>query len=148
MYGDGHKATRAAYDTAKKHAKRVVLLAKQDAAKTEYASVDLKGPEIQRMAKQMRRQNQDICGEMPVRSNQGEPCLDDYERMKARVEHYKGLLNVEFPWDEGALPDAPPVESLPPPITDEMVTKALAKIKTGKSAGPSGFFGKEVKSCR
>ena len=47
----------------------------------------------------MRRQNQDICGEMPVRNNQGELCLDDSERMKAWVEHYKGLLNVEFPWD-------------------------------------------------
>ena len=56
------------------------------------------------MAKQMRRQNQDICGEMPVRNNQGELCLDDSERMKAWVEHYKGLLNVEFQWDEGALP--------------------------------------------
>ena len=31
--GDARKATRAAYDTAKKHAKRVVWLAKQDAAK-------------------------------------------------------------------------------------------------------------------
>ena len=36
VYGDARKATRAAYDTAKKHAKRVVWLAKQDAAKTEY----------------------------------------------------------------------------------------------------------------
>ena len=77
------KATRAAYDTAKKDAKRVVWLAKQDAAKTEYANIDPKGPEIHRMAKQMRRQNQDICGEMPVRNNQSELCLDDSERMKA-----------------------------------------------------------------
>ena len=92
------------------------------------------------MAKQMPRQNQDICGEMPVRNNQGELCLDDSERMKAWVEHYKGLLNVEFPWDEGALPDASPVEGPPPPITDEMVTKALAKMKSGKAAGPSGII--------
>ena len=109
VYGDARKAARAAYDTAKKHAKRVVWLAKQDAAETVYANVDHKGPEIHRMAKQMRRQNQDICGEMPVRNNQGELCLDDSERMKAWVEHYKSLLNVEFSWDEGALPDAPPV---------------------------------------
>ena len=87
----------------------------------------------------MRRQNQDIYGEMPVRNNQGELCLDDSERMKAWVEHYKGLLNVEFPWDVGALSDAPPVESPPPPITDKMVTKALAKMKPGTSAGPSGI---------
>ena len=147
VYGDARKAARAAYDTAKKHAKRVVWLAKQDTAETVYADVDHKGPEIHRMAKQMQRQNQDICGEMPVRNNQGELCLDDSERMKAWVEHYKSLLNVEFPWDEGALPDAPPVEGPPPPITDEMVTKALAKMKSGKAAGPSGIIVEMLKAA-
>ena len=122
-------------------------LAKQDAAETVYANVDHKGPEIHRMAKQMRRRNQDICGEMPVRNNQGELCLDDSERMKAWVEHYKSLLNIEFPWDEGALPDAPPVEGPPPPITDEMVTKALAKMKSGKAAGPSGIIVEMLKAA-
>ena len=146
VYGDARKAARAAYNTAKKHAKRVVWLAKQDAGETVYANVDHKGPEIHRMAKQMRRQNQDICGEMPVRNNQGELCLDDSERMKAWVEHYKGLLNVEFPWDEGTLPDAPPVEGPPPPITNEMVTKALAKMKSGKAAGPSGIIVEMLKA--
>ena len=147
IYGDARKATRAAYDTAKKHAKRVVWLAKQDAAKTEYANIDPKGPEIHRMAKQMRRQNQEIWGEMPVRHNQGELCLDDSERMKAWVEHYKGLLNVEFPWDEGARPDVPPVEGPPPSITDKMVTKALAKMKSSKSAGPSGIVPEMLKAA-
>ena len=52
MYGDVRKAARAAYDTAKKHAKRVVWLAKQDAGETVYANVDHKGPEIHLMAKQ------------------------------------------------------------------------------------------------
>ena len=60
--------------------------------------------------------------------------------------HYKGLLNVEFPWDEGALPDAPPVEGPPPPITNEMVTKALAKMKSGKAAGPSGIIVEMLKA--
>ena len=67
--------------------------------------------------------------------------------MKAWVEHYKGLLNVEFPWDEGALPDAPPVEVSPPPITDKMVTKALAKMKSGKFAGPSGITVEMLKAA-
>ena len=143
VYGDARKAV---YGTTKKHAKRVIWLAKQDTAKTEYANVDPKGPEIHHMAKQMRRQNQDICGEMPVRNNQGELCLDDSERMKAWIEHYKGLLNVEFPVDEGALPDALPVEGPTPPITDEMVTKALAKKKLDKSSGPSGIIVEMLKT--
>ena len=67
--------------------------------------------------------------------------------MKAWVEHYKGLLNLEFPWDEGALPDAPPVEGPPPPIIDKMVTKALAKMKSGKSAGPSNIIVEVLKAA-
>ena len=54
---------------------------------------------------------------------------------------------MEFPWDEGALPDAPPVEGPPPPITDKMVTKALAKMKSGKSACPSGIIVEMLKSA-
>ena len=67
--------------------------------------------------------------------------------MKAWVEHYKGLLNVEFPWDENALPEAPPVLGPPPPITDKMVTKALGKMKSGKAAGPSGIIVEMLKAA-
>ena len=84
---------------------------------------------------------------MSARNNQGELCLDDSERMKAWVEQYKGLLNMEFPWDEGALPDASPVEGPPPPITNKMVTKALAEMKVGKSAGPSVIIVEMLKAA-
>ena len=134
------KAAKSSYNDAKRNAKRVVWVHKQIASRTKFSEVDLNGPEIHRMAKQMRRENQDVCGEMPVRNNQGELCLDEADRMKAWVEHYKGLLNVEFPWDENALPEAPPVVGPPPPITDKMVTVALGKMKSGKAAGPSGII--------
>ena len=55
-------------------------------------------------------------------------------------------MNVEFPLDEGTLPDAPQVEGPPPPITNEMVTKALAKMKSGKAAGPSGIIVEMLKA--
>ena len=147
LFNEAWKLAKAAYKAAKKRSKRTVWLAKQDYSKSEYANVDPKGPEIHRLAKQMRRQNQDVCGEMPVRNNQGELCLDESDRMKAWVEHYRGLLNVEFPWDESALPEAPPVEGPPPPITDEMVVKALGKMKAGKAAGPSGIVVEMLKSA-
>ena len=54
---------------------------------------------------------------------------------------------MEFPWDEGALPDAPPVEGPAPPITDKMFTKTLAKMKSGKSAGPSGIIVEMLKAA-
>ena len=147
LYDDKYKTAKGAYHAAKKHAKLAVWLAKQAASKTKYANADPNGPEIHRMAKQMRRENQDVCGEMPVRNNQGELCLGESERMKAWVEHYKSLLNVEFPWDESALPEAPPTAGPPPPITDKMVIKALGKMKCGKAAGPSGIIVEMLKAA-
>ena len=85
LFNEAWKLAKAAYKAAKKRSKRTVWLAKQDYSKSEYANVDPKGPEIHRLAKQMRRQNQDVCGEMPVRNNQGELCLDESDRMKAWV---------------------------------------------------------------
>ena len=67
--------------------------------------------------------------------------------LKAWVEYYKGLLDVKFTWDEGALPDAPPVEGPPPPITDEMVTKVVAKVNSGVFAGPSGIIVEMLKAA-
>ena len=140
-------AAKTAYNNAKRHAKRVVWLAKTEAGEAEFASIDPNGSDVYRIAKQMRRDNQDVCGEMPIRNSQGDLCLGDSERMNAWVEHYKGLLNVEFPWDEDALPEAPPIAGPPPPITDEMVIKALGKMKCGKSAGPSGIIVEMLKAA-
>ena len=145
VYGDARKAARAAYDTAKKHAKRVVWLAKQDAAETVYANVDHKGSTAWQSRCDVRTRTSVVkCLSGTTRVNFA---LITLERMKAWVEHYKSLLNVEFPWDEGALPDAPPVEGPPLPITDEMVTKALAKMKSGKAAGPSGIIVEMLKAA-
>ena len=140
-------AAKNSYKEAKKNAKRVVWVHKQIASRAKFADVDLKGPEIHRMAKQMRRDNQDVCGEMPVRNNEGVLCLGEEERMKAWVEHYKSLLNVEFPWDESALPEAPPVAGPPPSISEEKVIKALGKMKSGKAGGPSGIIVEMLKAA-
>ena len=74
----------------KKQAKLAVWSAKQAASESKYANLNPKGPEIHRFSKLMDCENQDVCGEMPVHDNQGELCLNESERMKARVEHYKG----------------------------------------------------------
>ena len=73
---------------------------------------------------------------MSVRNNQGELGLVESERMKAWVDHYKGLLNVEFSWDESDLSEAPPTAGAFPPITDQMVIKALEKMRYGKADHP------------
>ena len=143
----GAEVAKAAYHEAKRHAKKVVWAAKADAEKTVFADIDPNGTDVYRIAKQMRRDNQDVTGEMPVRNNQGELSLDESAKMKAWVEHYNGLLNVEFPWDENSLPDAPPVIGPAPPITDDMVIKALKKMKSGKASSPSGIIVEMLKAA-
>ena len=73
----GAEVAKAAYHEAKRHAKKVVWAAKADAEKTVFADIDPNGTDVYRIAKQMRRDNQDVTGEMPVRNNQGELSLDD-----------------------------------------------------------------------
>ena len=140
-------AAKASYHEAKRHAKWAVWAAQAEAGKAEFADVNPNSSDIYRIAKQMHKDNQDVCGEMPVYNNQGELSLDDSDRMKAWVEHYNSLLNVEFPWDEEALSDAPPVKGPFPCITDKLVTKALDKMKSGKAAGPTGIVVEILKAA-
>ena len=147
LYNEAYASAKAEYDSAKKFAKRIIWHAKHDASKTQFADVKPNSTKIHRIAKQMRRENQDICGDMPVRNRRGELCLDESARLQAWVEHYRGLLNVEFPWDEEALPDAPPVEDCALGITDKMVSAALNKMKYGKAAGPSGIITEMLKAA-
>ena len=66
--------------------------------------------------------------------------------MKAWVEHYARLLNVEFEWPSDLLPEVAPVEG-PPPPTLVAIHKALSKMKCGKAAGPSGIITDMMKAA-
>ena len=58
------------------------------------------------------------------------------------AEHYERLHNVEFDWDPDHLS-----RGLPIPITIDMVTKAISKMKSGKAAGPSGIVVEMIKAA-
>ena len=84
----------------------------------------------------MDKTNQDVVGEKCVRNDAGELSLSDEEKMKAWVEHYARLLNVEFERESDLLPEVAPVEGPPPPVTKDLIRKALRKMKCSKAAGP------------
>jgi len=67
--------------------------------------------------------------------------------MKAWVEHYSRLLNVEFEWPCDLLPMVAPVEGPVPPITLDMISKALSKMRCDKAAGPSGIIAEMLKAA-
>ena len=104
-----------------------------------FADVSANDNNIYKIAKQMERNNQDVAGEKCIKNDGGELMISDEGKLKAWVEHYDRLLNVEFEWPRELLPEALPVVGPPPHVTVELVSKALKKMKLGKAAGPSGI---------
>ena len=81
--------------------------AKSEAEKEEFATVCPDGVGVFRVAKHMEYTNQDVIGENCVRNNAGELALIVKDKMKAWVEHFARLLNVEFEWPSNELPEVP-----------------------------------------
>ena len=120
--------SRAAYSTAKSASNRAVHEAKSEAEKVALQKIDPKSADIYRLAKQMRRDNQDIMGEKPVKNNAGQLSLDKEAAWK---EHYE-LLNVKFLLNPEDLSENSPVEGPSEPITLEMIRTAISKMPLAK----------------
>ena len=101
--------------------------------------------DIFRLAKQMRRDNQDVIGEKCVKDDSGNLSLDDEAKKVAWKQHYERLLNEEFPWNPDDL-SADPVAGPAIIITVDMVRSAIARMKLGKAAGPSGIVAEMLKA--
>ena len=128
-------------------AKRASNLAKTDAEKIAFKQINPRSVEIYRLAKQMRRENQDVIGDKPVRNNNGQMSLDVDSKKEAWRENYMHLLNVEFSLSPGGLSEVYTVEGPSEPITTAMVGKAINKISLGKAAGPSGIVAEMLKAA-
>ena len=131
--------SRAAYNTAKRTSNRAVHQARSEAEKVALQKIDPRSGDVYQLAKQIRRDNQDVMGEKPVKNDAGQLSLDEEAKKEAWREHYERLLNVEFPWNPEDLSEESPVEGPSEPITLEMITKAISKMASGKAAGPSGI---------
>ena len=97
------------------------------------------------MAKQTRKENQDVIGDKYVNDDAGNLYIDKESKKTAWKQYYERLLNQEFHWNLDHL-NADPVEGPPVTISTEMVTSAIAKMKIGKAAGPSGIVAKMLKA--
>ena len=109
--------------------------------------IDHKSSDIFRLANQMRKENVDVVGDKPVKNDTGEMSMSKEAKQNVWAEHYKRLLNVEFDWDPDHLSNEPPLEGPPIPITIDMVKRAISKMKSGKTAGPSGIVVEMIKAA-
>ena len=132
------------YLVAKREAKKAVYDAKFRAENIKFTHVHRNDVAIFKMAKQMRKENLDVCGEKCIKDDSGNICMDTESKKNAWKQHFDRLLNTEFQWDAEDLSSEPPVAG-PPPLSDvEAVAKAILKIKSGKAAGPSEIVGEMV----
>ena len=138
---------RDAYQAAKRASNLAVHIAKTDAEKIAFKQINPRSVEIYQLAKQMRRENQDVIGNKPVRNNNGQMTLDVDSKKETWREHYMHLLNVEFSWNPGGLSEVYPVECPSEPITTAMVGKAINKMNLGKAADPSGVVAEMLKAA-
>ena len=139
--------SREAYNAAKREANRAVYQARQEAQKVAVEGIDPKTGDIYRLAKQMRRENQGVVGEKPVKNDDGALSLDEDAKKLAWKQHYQRLLNIEFPWRPEDLSTEPPVEGPSERITHKMISEAVRKMSLGKAAGPSGIVAEMLKPC-
>ena len=130
---------------AKRTSNRAVHQARSEAENVTLQKIDPRSGDVYGLAKQMRRDNQDVMGEKPVKNDAGQLSLDEEAKKEAWREHYERLLNVEFPWNPEDLSEESPVEGPSEPITLEMITKAISKMASGKAAGPSGIVAEMLK---
>ena len=79
--------------------------------------------DIFKIAKQLRKDNQDVVGDKCVKDDSGNLSFDNEAKKVAWKQHYERLLNEEFSWNPEDL-TADPVVGPPIHIDVEMVVKA------------------------
>jgi hypothetical protein len=106
---------------------------------------DSKGS-IYRVVKQMVKKNRDVSGEGCIKDRSGKIVVEDAKIKEVWTEYYKKLLNEEFDWNRSALQNANAVSGPREMITSDEVRAAMAKMKAGKAAGPSGVVSEMLKA--
>ena len=99
-----------------------------------------------KIAKQMKKTNQDVVGEKCIRNDEGNLASTEEEKKLSWKSHYEKLLNTEFDWDRDSLSEAHPVEGPAMQIKKEWVEEAIRKMKNGKAARMSGIVAEMVKA--
>ena len=127
------------YLDAKRKAQHARYTATKNAEKEKIASVKDNKEDIFCVGKQMRTENLDVISEKCIRDDDGNLSLDNTLKKLAWKQHYKKLLNIEFPWSQN-LPHVDPVAGPAQFITPDDIMKSLRRTQNGKVAGSSGGF--------
>ena len=142
-------APKEPYNEAKRNADKVIDAAQEKAHNSKFPNIHIRDDEKQelfKVAKQMRKANQDVVGEQCIKDDTGTLACTVEAQKEAWRSHYDRLLNIEFDWDRDNLPQLDPIEG-PIKIDRSKVAKAIKKMKNGKAAGPSGVCAEMLKAA-
>ena len=132
------KASKEEYLVAKRAFKHAVHSAKKVAEEKKFECIKERDSGIFKIAKQMKKGNQDVVVEKCVLDDNENLCFDTAAKSNAWKEHYSCLLNQEFVWDQSSLSTVHLVVGPAPLVSVDMVYDSVTKMKAGKADGPTG----------
>jgi len=137
------------YKEAKRLAKKVVYKAQEGERRKLVEKIEEEDGKsnVFRVAKQMREKNRDIVGDGCIKDDEGKVVVEQDGLQEVWRKHFEKLLNEEFDWDKSGLPVEHEVSGPAEEITVNEVRAAIAKMKCGKAAGPSGVGAEMLKAA-
>jgi hypothetical protein len=136
------------YHQAKRIAKREVFKAQELERKRfgeKLDEEDRKGA-VFRVAKQIKRKNNDVVGGGCVKDTAGKIVVEEDKLMEVWRAYYDKLSNEEFPWNKDTLTEVETVSGPAEEISFEEVKAAVKKMKNNKASGPTGVVADMVKA--
>ena len=98
------------------------------------------------MVKQITKDSIDITGDTYIKDQNENLCFTNPAKRQAWQDHYKNLLNTEFPRAEENLSPAYVVPVPAPFITKEEIVAVIGSMKNGKAPGPNGIISGMLKA--
>ena len=132
----GEENDRIAYKQKKKQSKKEIASAKRNVW-DEWMKISgdsKKKGDLFKIAKQMKRERQEVVGGRYVKDSKGEIKVEEKEIMERWREYFEKLLNEQ---NEYQINNTDKVEGPVIEITAKEVEAALKRMKKGKAAGPT-----------
>lgn len=145
----GKDNDKDAYCEAKKEAKRVVYKA-QEAERHKFSESLHKADEKRKLFKFAKRivgQNKDVAGGTCVKDKDGKIVVEESRIKEVWRDYFEKISNEEFDWNKDSLEKSSEVSGPAECISLEEVRDAVAAMKVGKAAGPSGVVAEMLKAA-
>ena len=141
----GAQEDKQEYRRMKQEAKRQVAIAKEQASEKWAEELEtLEGrKKIFQIARQMKKENQDVMGAKFVKDRKGEMLMHSTDVLRRWGEYFEELMNEKNDFE---VDEVHPIEGPIKEVDKNEVRQAIEAMKTGKAAGPTGLTTEMMKA--